>query len=64
MRIKIYLMVIIDMYGQKHQIKSDNYEKIWAFVKRHKGAIKGLHSGSKTVSEKKFEEIQKEENFK
>lgn len=57
-------MEIIDMYGQKHQIKSDNYEKIWAFVKRHKGAIKGLHSGSKTVSEKKFEEIQKEENFK
>jgi hypothetical protein len=64
MRIKIYFMEIIDMYGQKHQIKSDNYEKIWAFVKRHKGAIKGLHSGSKTVSEKKFEEIQKEENFK
>ena len=63
-RIKIYFMEIIDMYGQKHQIKSDNYEKIWAFVKRHKGAIKGLHSGSKTVSEKKFEEIQKEENFK
>ena len=64
MRIKIYFMEIIDMYGQKHQIKSDNYEKIWAFVKRHKGAIKGLHSGSKTVLEKKFEEIQKEENFK
>ena len=57
-------MEIIDMYGQKHQIKSDNYEKIWAFVKRHKGAIKGLHSGSKTVSEQTFEEIQKEENFK
>lgn len=64
MRIKIYFMEIIDMYGQKHQIKSDNYEKIWAFVKRHKGAIKGLHSGSKTVSEAKFKEIKKEENFK
>lgn len=38
--------------------------KIWAFVKRHKGEIKGLHSGSKTVSEKKFEEMKKEENFK
>ncbi len=63
-RIKIYFMEITDMYGQKHQIKSDNYEKIWAFVKRHKGAIKGLHSGSKTVSEKKFEEMKKEENFK
>ena len=64
MRIKIYFMEIIDMYGQKHQIKSDDYQKIWAFVKRHKGEIKGLHSGSKTVSEKKFEEMKKEENFK
>ena len=27
-RIKIYFMEITDMYGQKHQIKSDNYEKI------------------------------------
>nr|DAF13036.1 MAG TPA: hypothetical protein [Caudoviricetes sp.] len=63
-RIKIYFMEITDMYEQKHQIKSDNYEKIWAFVKRHKGEIKALHSGSKTVSEKKFEEMKKEENFK
>ena len=64
MKIKIYFMEITDMYGQKHQIKSDNYEKICAFVKRHKGKIKALHSGSKTVSEKKFEEMKKEENFK
>ena len=63
-RIKIYFMEIVDLNDGVHQIKSDNYEKIWAFVKRHKGAIKGLHSGSKTVSEKKFEEIKKEENFK
>ena len=63
-RIKIYFLEITDIYGQKHQIKSDNYEKIWAFVKRHKGEIKALHSGSKTVSEKKFEEMKKEENFK
>mgnify|MGYP001691709703 CR=1 FL=1 len=52
------------MYGQKHRIKSDNYEKIWTFVKKHKGEIKALHSGSKTVSEKKFQEMKKEENFK
>lgn len=64
MRIKIYFMEITDMYGQKHQIKSTDYEKIWEFVKRHKGEIKALHSGSKTVSEKKFEEMKKEENFK
>nr|DAI27288.1 MAG TPA: hypothetical protein [Caudoviricetes sp.] len=64
MRIKIYFLEITDMYGQKHRIKSDNYEKIWTFVKRHKGEIKALHSGSKTVSESKFEEMKKEENFK
>lgn len=63
-RIKIYFMEIVDLNDGVHQIKSDNYEKIWAFVKRHKGAIKGLHSGSKMVSEEKFKEIQKEENFK
>lgn len=63
-RIKIYFLEITDIYGQKHQIKSDNYEKIWAFVKRHKGEIKALHSGSKMVSEKKYLEMKKEENFK
>lgn len=36
----------------------------WAFVKRHKGTIKSVHSGNKLVSEKKFEEMKKEENFK
>ncbi len=64
MRIKIYFMEIIDLNGGEHRIKSDDYQKILEFVKRHKGAIKGLHSGSKTVSEKKFEEMKKEENFK
>lgn len=63
-RIKIYFMEIVDLNDGVHQIKSDNYEKILEFVKKHKGAIKGLHSGSKTVSESKFNEIQKEENFK
>lgn len=63
-RIKIYFMEIVDLNDGVHQIKSDNYEKIWEFVKRHRGAIKSVHSGSKTVSEKKFEEIKKEENFK
>ena len=64
MRIKIYFLEITDMYGQKHQIKSADYQKIWEFVKRHRGEIKGLHSGSKMVSESKFEEMKKEENFK
>nr|DAN25024.1 MAG TPA: hypothetical protein [Caudoviricetes sp.]DAX42448.1 MAG TPA: hypothetical protein [Caudoviricetes sp.] len=63
-RIRVYFMEIVDLNNGIHQIKSDNYEKIWEFVKRHRGAIKGLHSGSKMVSEKKFEEMKKEENFK
>ena len=57
-------MEIVDLNDGVHQIKSDNYEKIWAFVKRHKGEIKALHSGSKMVSEKKYLEMKKEENFK
>ena len=63
-RIKIYFLEIIDLNGGKHQIKSMDYQKIWDFVKRHKGEIKVLHSGSKTVSEKKYLEMKKEENFK
>ena len=54
-RIKIYFLEIVDLNDGVHQIKTDNYEKIWAFVKRHKGAIN---------SEKKYLEMKKEENFK
>nr|DAO06259.1 MAG TPA: hypothetical protein [Caudoviricetes sp.] len=63
-RIKIYFMKIVDLNDGVHQIKSDNYEKICAFVKRHKGSIKNIHSGNKLVSEKKYLEMKKEENFK
>nr|DAP89182.1 MAG TPA: hypothetical protein [Caudoviricetes sp.]DAX44540.1 MAG TPA: hypothetical protein [Caudoviricetes sp.] len=63
-KIRVYFMEIVDLNNGVHQIKSDDYNKIWAFVKRHKGTIKGLYSGSKTVSESKFEEMKKEENFK
>ena len=63
-QIRVYFLEIIDLNNQKHQIKSDDYNKIWDFVKRHKGKIRGLHSGSKTVSEAKFKEIQKDENFR
>ena len=63
-KIRVYFMEIIDLNGGKHQIKSDDYNKIWAFVKRHKGSIKNIHSGNKLVSEKKYLEMKKEENFK
>ena len=57
-------MEITDMYGQKHQIKSTDYEKIWDFVKRNKGSIRNVYSGDKLVSENRLKELQKEENFK
>ena len=63
-KIRVYFMEIIDLNDGVHQIKSDDYQKIWDFVKRHKGTIKSVHSGNKLVSEKKFEEMKKEENFK
>ena len=63
-KIRVYFMEIVDLNDGVHQIKSDDYNKIWAFVKRHKGSIKNIHSGNKLVSEKKFEEMKKEENFK
>ena len=63
-RIKIYFLEIVDLNDGVHQIKSDDYQKIWNFVKRHKGTIKSVHSGNKLVSESKFNETQKEENFK
>jgi hypothetical protein len=49
-RIKIYFIEIVDLNDGVHQIKSDDYEKIWTFVKRHKGPIKNIHSGNKLVS--------------
>lgn len=63
-RIRVYFMEIIDLNGGKHQIKSDDYEKIWEFVKRNKGSIRNVYSGDKLVSEKKYLEMKKEENFK
>lgn len=63
-KIRVYFMEIVDLNNGVHQIKSDDYNKIWAFVKRHKGTIKSVHSGNKLVSEKKYLEMKKEENFK
>ena len=62
-RVRVYFMEIIDLNGGEHRIKSDDYQKILEFVKRHKGAIKGLHSGSKTVSEKKIRGNTKRRKF-
>lgn len=63
-RIKIYFLEIVDLNDGVHQIKSDDYQKIWDFVKRHKGSIRNVYSGDKLVSENRLKELQKEENFK
>ena len=34
-KIRVYFMEIVDLNNGVHQIKSDDYKKIWAFVKRH-----------------------------
>ena len=63
-RIKIYFLEIVDLNDGVHQIKADDYNKIWDFVKRNKGSIKNVYSGDKLVSENRLKELQKEENFK
>ena len=63
-KVRLHFKKIWDKDGNLDEIKTDSVEELKSFVRRHKGEIKGLHSGSKTVSEKKFEEMKKEENFK
>ena len=34
-KIRVYFMEIVDLNDRVHQIKSDDYQKIWAFVKKN-----------------------------
>ncbi|RRD39272.1 hypothetical protein EII29_07650 [Leptotrichia sp. OH3620_COT-345] len=63
-KIKVYFMEITDLNGQKHQIKSLNYEEIFKFQKRHKGKVAGIHKGRKLVTKEKLKEIKTEHCFK
>ena len=63
-KIKIYFCEITDLNGQQHQIKTDDVEKMLNFQRRNKGKIAGINKGVRLVSEEKFKEISKEENFK
>ena len=63
-KIKIYFCEITDLNGQKHQIKTEKLENLINFMRRHKGKIYGITKGSRLVSEEKFKEISKEENFR
>ena len=63
-QIRVYFLEIIDLNNQKHQIKSDDYNKILNFVQMYGGKVNGINKGSRLVSEEKFKEISKEENFR
>lgn len=63
-KIKIYFCEITDLNGQKHQIKTDDVEKVLNFMRRYKGKVAGINKGSRLVSEEKLLELQKDENFR
>ena len=63
-KIKVYFIEITDLNGQKHQIKTADIVKLSNFMRRHKGKIYGINKGKRLVSEEKFKEIQREENFR
>ena len=63
-KIKVYFIEITDLNGQKHQIKTADIVKLSNFMRRHKGKIYGINKGVRLVSEEKFKEISKEENFR
>ena len=63
-KIKVYFCEIIDLNHKKHQIKTDDEIKILSFIRQHKGKVAGIKKGERLVSEEKFKEIQREENFR
>ena len=63
-KIRVHFCEITDLNGQKHQIKTEKLENLINFMRRNKGKIAGINKGSRLVSEEKFKEIQREENFR
>ena len=63
-KIKVYFIEITDLNGTKWQKKSTDYSDILSVVRQHRGKIAGINKGSRLVSEEKFKEIQREENFR
>ncbi len=63
-KIRVYFCEITDLNGQKHKIKTNDVEKVLNFLRRNKGKVAGINKGSRLVSEEKFKEIQREENFR
>ncbi len=60
----MYFCEITDLNGQKHQIKTDDVEKVLNFMRRNKGKVAGINKGTRLVSKEKLLELQKDENFR
>ena len=63
-QIRVYFLEIIDLNNQKHQIKSDDYNKILNFVQMYGGKVNGINMGNRLISKDKFEKISLEDCFK
>ena len=63
-KIRIYFLEITDLENNKHQIKSDDYNKILNFVQMYGGKVNGINMGNRLISKDKFEKISLEDCFK
>ena len=56
-QIRVYFLEIIDLNNQKHQIKSDDYNKILNFVQMYGGKVNGINMGNRLISKEKLLEL-------
>ena len=63
-KIKVYFIEITDLNQKKHQLKTDDVEKVLNFLRRNKGKVAGINKGTRLVSKEKLLELQKDENFR
>ena len=63
-QIRVYFLEIIDLNNQKHQIKSDDYNKILNFVQMNGGKVNGINMGNRLVDKESFAKIKAEDRFK
>ena len=63
-QIRVYFLEIIDLNNQKHQIKSNDYNKILNFLQIYGGKVNGIKMGNRLISKDKFKKIGLEACFK
>ena len=57
-------MEITDCENKKHQIKSNDYNKILNFLQIYGGKVNGIKMGNRLISKDKFKKIGLEACFK